>query len=55
MARRLRGSRPVRIGNAAAKQLQLDIFGEVVDVFYQSSAKGLTHPSNRRGICSANS
>jgi GH15 family glucan-1,4-alpha-glucosidase len=37
-------SRPVRIGNAAAKQLQLDIFGEVMDVFYQSTAKGLSSP-----------
>jgi GH15 family glucan-1,4-alpha-glucosidase len=37
-------SKPVRIGNAAAKQLQLDIFGEVMDVLYQSSAKGLSSP-----------
>ena len=29
------GSKPVRIGNAAATQLQLDIFGEVMDVFHQ--------------------
>jgi GH15 family glucan-1,4-alpha-glucosidase len=38
------GSKPVRIGNAAAKQLQLDIFGEVMDVLYQSTAKGLSQP-----------
>src|SRR5215467_7492595 len=37
-------SKPVRVGNAAAKQLQLDIFGEVMDVLYQSNAKGLTSP-----------
>ena len=29
-----RGSRPVRIGNAAAKQLQLDIYGELIDSAY---------------------
>jgi GH15 family glucan-1,4-alpha-glucosidase len=37
-------SKPVRVGNAAAKQLQLDIFGEVMDVLYESSAKGLISP-----------
>ena len=29
-----RGSRPVRIGNGAADQLQLDIFGELIDSVY---------------------
>jgi GH15 family glucan-1,4-alpha-glucosidase len=29
-------SRPVRIGNAASMQVQLDIFGEVLDCFYQA-------------------
>jgi GH15 family glucan-1,4-alpha-glucosidase len=38
------GSKPVRVGNAAAKQLQLDIFGEVMDVLYQASSKGLISP-----------
>lgn len=30
------GSKPVRIGNAAADQLQLDVFGEVMDALYQA-------------------
>lgn len=37
-----RRSGPVRIGNAAAKQLQLDIFGEVMDVLYQAECAGLS-------------
>lgn len=35
------GAKPVRIGNAAAAQLQLDIFGEVMDVLFQCGAGGL--------------
>jgi GH15 family glucan-1,4-alpha-glucosidase len=34
-------SRPVRIGNAAHKQLQLDIFGEVMDALHQARAGGI--------------
>ena len=35
------GSAPVRIGNAASEQLQLDVYGEVLDALYQSRAHGL--------------
>jgi GH15 family glucan-1,4-alpha-glucosidase len=35
------GSAPVRIGNAAASQLQLDVFGEVIDTLYQACKGGL--------------
>jgi GH15 family glucan-1,4-alpha-glucosidase len=35
------GAKPVRIGNGAAKQLQLDIFGEVMDALFQSGIGGL--------------
>jgi GH15 family glucan-1,4-alpha-glucosidase len=34
-------SKPVRIGNAASKQLQLDIYGEVLDSLYLARKKGL--------------
>ena len=36
-----RGSQPVRIGNGAADQLQLDIYGEAMDALYAGSEYGL--------------
>ncbi|HZQ89684.1 MAG TPA: glycoside hydrolase family 15 protein [Gaiellaceae bacterium] len=35
------GSAPVRIGNAASEQLQIDVFGEVLDALYQARIHGL--------------
>ncbi|MFC5832691.1 glycoside hydrolase family 15 protein [Nonomuraea insulae] len=37
------GSRPVRVGNAAYAQVQLDVYGEVLDCLYQSREAGLRH------------
>lgn len=35
------GSSPVRIGNAASEQLQLDVYGEVMDSLFLARVKGL--------------
>jgi GH15 family glucan-1,4-alpha-glucosidase len=39
------GSRPVRIGNGAHNQLQLDVYGEVLDALYQARVGAL--PASR--------
>jgi GH15 family glucan-1,4-alpha-glucosidase len=40
-----RGSRPVRVGNLAAEQRQLDIYGEILDAAYQVWRYGVETPT----------
>ena len=40
------GSQPVRVGNNASTQFQLDVYGEVADVLYQARNRGLPGDDN---------
>ncbi|HEX4487570.1 MAG TPA: glycoside hydrolase family 15 protein, partial [Terriglobales bacterium] len=44
------GSKPVRTGNAAAEQFQLDIFGEVESSLYQCREAGLETEEGSEGV-----
>jgi GH15 family glucan-1,4-alpha-glucosidase len=39
-------SKPVRVGNAASEQLQLDVYGEVLDALYQTRLHGAPADDN---------
>ena len=43
-------SRPVRVGNAAAAQVQLDVYGEVMDALYQACKVGLARDDIAWGL-----
>jgi GH15 family glucan-1,4-alpha-glucosidase len=44
------GSRPVRTGNAASAQFQLDVYGEVADTLHVTRKLGMTIEPSVRGI-----
>ena len=44
-------SRPVRIGNGASEQFQLDVYGEVLDVLYQARRRGLPPDDSAWALC----
>jgi GH15 family glucan-1,4-alpha-glucosidase len=43
-------SAPVRIGNAAHTQMQIDVFGEIMDTYYQARRGGLMSSDSGWGI-----
>jgi GH15 family glucan-1,4-alpha-glucosidase len=44
------GSRPVRVGNAAHTQRQIDIFGEIMDAFYSARLHGIDSEDDALGV-----
>lgn len=47
------GATPVRIGNDAHGQFQLDVYGEVVDLLYASHRFGIEHTDDEWRLCKA--
>jgi GH15 family glucan-1,4-alpha-glucosidase len=45
------GSAPVRIGNDASRQLQVDVYGEVLDALYQARRRGLKASTAAWTLC----
>jgi GH15 family glucan-1,4-alpha-glucosidase len=44
------GSKPVRIGNAASAQLQLDVYGEILDALYEAYLHGMPPHQHAIGL-----
>ena len=45
------GSTPVRVGNAASSQAQLDVYGEVLDALYQTRVQGAAPDDFAWALC----